>query len=206
MKYKVIKSKRKSICLSLNEKGEPIVKAPIKVSDKVIEDFVLSKQKWLEKQLKAHAKIDDFSSKFDFKNKIYLLGQELKLEEVDMSLLALQENKLERKLSSLYLEYAHKILPQMVKEVLAEHNLRCASLKVSSSHRIWGSFDRNLNMKLNWKLVHLPKPLINYVIIHELCHGLQLNHSPKFWQQVSIRCPEYKQLKKQLEMYSFLLK
>ncbi len=113
------------------------------------------------------------------------------------------EKKVE--LTKLYLSEAEKHLPAMAAEISGQCGLKFLSLKLSNSKRNWGSFDRNGNMKLNFRLVMLPKPLIEYMIIHELCHGVHLNHSKAFWEEVKSHCPDYKKRKKQLDMYSFIL-
>ena len=71
---------------------------------------------------------------------------------------------------------------------------------------MWGSLDKNNNMVLNYKLISLPLDLINYVIIHELCHSLQFNHSKRFWAEVKSFCPNYKECNNQLKFLSYVLK
>ena len=61
-------------------------------------------------------------------------------------------------------------------------------------------------MKLNWKLLILPRNLAEYVVCHELCHSLHMNHQPKFWKAVEKICPDFKTRKKELSKYGFLLK
>ena len=100
---------------------------------------------------------------------------------------------------------AEQLLVPMAKNLAKQLNLQLSSVKLTRSHRFWGSLDRHKNMKLNYQLIVLPKELVQYVIIHELCHGVELNHSPKFWAEVKKYCPQYKKRKRELELYSFLL-
>ncbi len=203
MKYNLIREKRKTISMRVNSNGEIIVKAPLKATTAVIEDFISSKSHWIEKQQKRINKINTFHDEFDFQSYIYLLGQKYRCEDIDLSLL-MQGNKKE-KLLDFYHDEAEKHLPAIAKEISERINLTYKSLKLSNSRHVWGSYDRNGNMKLNWRLVILPKELIEYVVVHELCHGVHLNHSKAFWEEVKTYCPEYKSLKKQLDNYSFLL-
>jgi predicted metal-dependent hydrolase len=62
----------------------------------------------------------------------------------------------------------------------------------------WGSCSRNGNLSYNWKLVMAPETVIDYVVIHELAHLKQMNHSKKFWQLVAAYCPEWRDCKKWL--------
>ncbi len=203
MEYNLIREKRKTISLRVSSSGDIVVKAPLKATTAVIEDFITSKSHWIEKQQKRVNNIQAFRNEFDFNSYIYLLGQKYNFADIDLSLL-MQGNK-KGKLIEFYYSEAEKKLPKLAKEISERTNLTYKSLKLSNSRRMWGSYDRNGNMKLNWRLVILPKELIKYVVVHELCHGVHLNHSKAFWEEVRTYCPEYKTLKKQLDNYSFLL-
>lgn len=68
----------------------------------------------------------------------------------------------------------------------------------------WGSCSLAKNLNFNYRLAFLPPTLQDYIIVHELCHLQELNHSPKFWALVNITLPEYKALRKTLKNYSLL--
>jgi len=63
----------------------------------------------------------------------------------------------------------------------------------------WGSCSRKGNLSFNWKLMMAPEAVIDYVVIHELAHLKQMNHSKKFWQLVAEHCPEWHDCKKWLQ-------
>ena len=201
MKYTLIRQRRKTVALTVEDNGDLTVKAPIKTSQKFIEDFILSKRAWIDRQKKKNDSINNFKLKFNFKKRLYILGEAYKFEDVDLSFIKPRSNDIIK----FYQKLAGKKLPEFVKELVTKTKLKCKSVKLSSSRRIWGSFDRNFNMKLNWRLIILPKPLIDYIIIHELCHGIELNHSKAFWSNVEKHCPDYKQRKKELALYTFVL-
>lgn len=201
MKYELIREKRKTISMRVEPNGQIVVKAPIKAPIAFIEQFILSKQNWIAKQLKRVESVNSFKNSFDFSSYFYILGQKCNFAEVDMALIGATQKQIWKH----YNKMAAELLPDMVGKKVEEVGLEYRTLKISNSRRVWGSFDRNGNMKLNYKLVILPPELVNYVIVHELCHGKYLNHSKQFWAKVGDFCPEYKKLKKQLEMYSFLL-
>ncbi len=203
MVYNLTRQKRKTVSISLNKSGEILVKAPLKTPLSKIEEFLYEKEHWIEKQKIKMAKVNEFKNKFDLNNYVYILGKSYKPEDINISFQKKGDKLFKQTLQQFYYNMAENKLPLMVEGNC--HNLKYNSVKLTNSKRIWGSFDRNYKMKLNWRLIMLPEELIHYVIIHELCHGLELNHSKAFWLHVGEYCPNYKKLKKQLEMYSFLL-
>ncbi len=76
---------------------------------------------------------------------------------------------------------------------------RYNSLTIRNARTRWGSCSRLGNLNFNWKLIILPEPVIDYVIIHELCHLKELNHSPTFWKLVEKYCPDYYEHRKWLK-------
>lgn len=68
----------------------------------------------------------------------------------------------------------------------------------------WGSCFPNKSITLNWKLVKAPLYVINYIVVHELAHLIELNHSEEFWNIVSVQVPNYKKAKKWLTQHGEL--
>jgi predicted metal-dependent hydrolase len=64
-------------------------------------------------------------------------------------------------------------------------------LALSSARTRWGSCSRRGGVRLNWRLIHFPLSLIDYVVVHELAHLHEMNHSPRFWAIVARHCPDY---------------
>ena len=67
----------------------------------------------------------------------------------------------------------------------------------------WGSCSKTGKVTLNLKLIQAPRALIDYVILHELCHLLELNHSPRFWALLTRVIPEWERLRDELNHYEF---
>ncbi|HEY9104463.1 SprT family zinc-dependent metalloprotease [Chitinimonas sp.] len=70
--------------------------------------------------------------------------------------------------------------------------LRYSEFKLSSAGTRWGSCTSQGAIRLNWRLMQAPLPVLDYVVIHELCHLVELNHSPRFWALVASVCPDWK--------------
>lgn len=67
----------------------------------------------------------------------------------------------------------------------------------------WGSCSKKSNLNFNYRLVHLPLHLCDYVVVHELCHLQELNHAKAFWDLVAETLPNHKELRKELKSFRF---
>ncbi len=74
-------------------------------------------------------------------------------------------------------------------------------ISIKNQKSRWGSCSRKGNLNFNYRIVHLPKEVLDYLVIHELCHLREFNHSPQFWQLVAKAAPEYRQLRRKLKNY-----
>jgi predicted metal-dependent hydrolase len=88
-------------------------------------------------------------------------------------------------------ERARHELPARLLELANANGLRVQRVSVRNQRWRWGSCSRNGHICLNWRLAQMPPPIRDYVMIHELMHLKQMNHSPKFWKLVARACPEY---------------
>jgi predicted metal-dependent hydrolase len=69
--------------------------------------------------------------------------------------------------------------------------VRWQKLSLSSAGTRWGSASADGSIRLNWRLIHFREPIIDYVVVHELAHLREMNHSPRFWQHVENVLPDY---------------
>jgi predicted metal-dependent hydrolase len=74
-----------------------------------------------------------------------------------------------------------------------------AGWRLSSARTQWGSCSHDGRVRLNWRLVHFPLPVIDYVIAHELAHLRELNHSPRFWREVARLLPSFEAARDQIK-------
>ncbi|MCF8179296.1 MAG: M48 family metallopeptidase, partial [Sulfuritalea sp.] len=77
--------------------------------------------------------------------------------------------------------------------------LEAPQLRLSSAHTRWGSCSKHGGIRINWRLIHLPTHLGDYVIAHEVAHLLEMNHSPRFWTVVDSIYPDWKAARSELK-------
>jgi len=100
---------------------------------------------------------------------------------------------------------AARELPPRVYEFAAVHQLTVSRVTVRNQRSRWGSCSRHGTISLNWKLIQTPPFVRDYIILHELMHLRQMNHSAHFWREVKSVCPEYKTAERWLKQHSSLL-
>ena len=100
---------------------------------------------------------------------------------------------------------AARELPPRVLELAGRHGVPVTRVSVRNQRTRWGSCSRHGAISLNWRLIQLPGFVTDYVILHELMHRRQLNHSAAFWREVERVCPEYQTAEHWLKQHSSLL-
>lgn len=87
---------------------------------------------------------------------------------------------------------AKEDLPARVSRLASQMGLTFGRITIRSQHSRWGSCSAKGNLNFNCLLMLCPEEVRDYVVIHELCHRKEMNHSPAFWQEVEAFCPDYK--------------
>jgi predicted metal-dependent hydrolase len=97
-------------------------------------------------------------------------------------------------------------LPCRLRALAAAHGLRVARVTIRNQHTRWGSCSRSGSVSLNWRLVLMPDPVRDYVLIHELMHLRHANHSRRFWRAVEEACPWYREARRWLRKHGDTLR
>jgi predicted metal-dependent hydrolase len=213
----IVRSKRKTIALIIEENAEITVRAPLKVSNKEITDFVSKHTGWIESKLvKVREKIADKAER-DGKS-ILFRGRDLEIEynlgtdyavKIGESKLFLDESLRGNEKANIALLFKRNAKTYFVRrtvELARQFGFSPNSIRQSSARLKWGSCNyRKKSINLNWRLIMAPLEVSDYVIIHELCHLKHPNHSANFWSLVEKYCPDWKAHKKWLADYGRLL-
>ncbi|MCK5540692.1 MAG: M48 family metallopeptidase [Deltaproteobacteria bacterium] len=172
----VSSSRARRINVSVKAAGGVRVAVPKRASLKDAQQFVLSKQDWIEKQLIRLKKVQDEADKF---------SEEVKGLDIN--------------------EAASKIAARL-QELAREHNFSYNRLTIRNQKTRWGSCSAKNNISLNVKLALLPDELRDLVLVHELIHTKIKNHGPKFWQKLEEIYPQARKLDQQVNNHSGLLR
>ncbi|NCN52270.1 M48 family metallopeptidase [Candidatus Parcubacteria bacterium] len=98
-----------------------------------------------------------------------------------------------------YKEHAREIITARVAYWNQTYQFSYGRIAIKNQRRCWGSCSEKQNLNFNYKIIFLPEALMDYVVVHELCHLAELNHSKHFWAEVAKSFPEYKEHARHLE-------
>lgn len=95
-------------------------------------------------------------------------------------------------------ERARIFVHNKLKQYNQFYNFSYNGVRIKNQKTLWGSCSKNNNLNFNYKLVLLSERLAEYIVVHELCHLKEFNHSERFWKLVALTIPEYKEIRKEL--------
>ena len=212
------KAERKTVKIEVRLDGAVVVYYPKYCPKERAEAFVREKSLWIDRKrdeiLKNRARNDDI---FEL-NTILLLGKRVVLmyekgvvnpvlteKALLMPIDAEKSPEKKREYLKKYIKNAaNDILPHCVSLFTKKIGKCPTKIIILQQKSVWGSCNTKKEIRLNAKLVMLPRDLMEYVVIHELCHMIELNHSQKFWQNVNLFCDSAK-CRKNLKQYNYLI-
>lgn len=209
MEYSIMKSDRKTISITIKEDGAVIVRAPRWVSDRRIQLLVKEKEKWiLEKYQELQERNQDkpirrytSGERYPLYGQIYVLEVHPKeltciriYTEKDHVILegpVLERNSVKQLLREWYIRQAREIFARRVAYYANKLGVSYGKIRVKEQKTRWGSCSEKGNLNFNWKLLLAPPQILDYVVVHEVCHLKHMNHSADFWSCVKGLLPEY---------------
>ncbi len=210
---KIIYSKRKSISLVIDSKGDFFVRAPYRCDESRIFDFIRKKANWIIKkrvESKTHIKYPPIKcTNYEI---IPIFGEEYHIVLNDISRVKINNheilipNKDSKSKLALYLRRTlKKYLSVRIPEFAKIMNVEYLSISISSARTNWGSCSVKNRLHFTYRLAMCPNAVIDYIIVHELSHILVKNHSRAFWEMVSKYCPNYKTAEKWLKDNRYIM-
>lgn len=200
MNYRVIKSKRRTLCLSVEKDGEILVRAPIDTGDKEIKDFVIKHERWISARL-AKRKGERGLSLNDGE-RIALFGESYEIEEgkpkLESGIIFLPANGRKEAFLKLIKRYSKEKMSALAESVSSRYGFEYSLIRISTARTRWGSCSRKGVLSFTCFLAFVPVDLAYYVAVHELCHTRHFDHSKNFWREVERVLPDWRSRRKAL--------
>ena len=216
---KIVRTERKSIALQVTDDATLIVRAPVYVDDETIERVVLKRKDWVEKNRNSILKRDPKFSTREFVNGegFLYLGKYYKLTIVDEQETALKLGNgfcLSRDLLPTarqvfilwYREKAHEKISERAEWYAQKSGFEYNNINITNAQKRWGSCSSKRNLNFSWRLIMAPLPVVDYVVVHELVHLEEKNHTKMFWNKVKMLMPDYEKRKEWLKRNGYLLR
>lgn len=173
--FTLVKSKRKTYSISVEDSGEVVLRVPLTAREKDISQILTEKKNWII----TH----------------YRKRQELLKNRPESNLTKSQEEALKAR----YIQAAKEYFPKRAAYYQQFTGGNYTRITIREQKTRWGSCSSRGTLSFNWKLMLAPPAVLDYVVVHELCHLKHMDHSPAFWQAVEAVLPGYKELRKWLK-------
>lgn len=220
--YELIKKKKKNIGIRIDANGVVKVTSPFFVEDSYIHEVVNKRADWILLKLKLLREMNKgaLERRYSRGDNIVYLGEEYKLKVIE-------EVEVEGRIGFSGEEFEVLVSPEMdevekekvIRERLAEWykheafkqfkgrtrfyseilKLYPNNIRIKEQKSIWGSCSSKNNINFNWKLIMAPLTVLDYIVVHELCHLRHRDHSKNFWGLVEQIMPDYKEKRKWLK-------
>ena len=215
---KLIRSHRKTIGLQITNDARLIVRAPFFASESLIHRLIRQKESWIKakqdyfKQRQSKVLVRKFQpgEEFLFLGRVYplVISDDLPKAVVFDGALKIAQVALpnaKKHLENWYKSQALDYITQRVEDYARETGLKHHTIKVNEARTRWGSCGHKNTLNFTWRLIMAPPRVVDYVIVHELMHLKEKNHSHKFWAEVAQIIPDYRQDERWLKQNGHLL-
>jgi predicted metal-dependent hydrolase len=202
-KIHIVRSHRKTIALHVHIDGTIEVKAPYLMPKFFINRFIESNKEWIEKRTKKVQQAQSLQKAYTDGEKFLYLGDEYTLQIGDYPKIEVNSTKIlfpkalvfriKKEIENWYISQAKEIIEQETKRYAQDMQTSFTSITYSDTKSQWGRCTYDNRLQFSWRLIMTPLLVLRYVVIHELAHTIEKNHSFLFWSKVKSVNPSYKQ-------------
>lgn len=216
--YEIKYSKRKTLNITVERDRKIIVRAPENTSAQKIEEVLQSKKQWLKEKINHTQKypVDTQTKEFISGETLLYLGKNYQLLVVDEAIEGIEFEQRFRiskanqpnanaLFKQWYLHQALKLIEPLATNFAKNLGVIYNEFKTSEMKYRWGSCTPANNIIFNWRIIKAPMYVLEYLVAHELVHLMENNHTPRFWNILSIQVPNYLKAKKWLKENGHLL-
>ena len=205
------------LCLEISQRNGLVVTVPHSYPLRRLPGLLESKSRWILRQLNKFSRMQSLPppKQLEAGDTVPYLGRDLVLvkqenrrngvfrqgDKLIVSPELFDNRLLERALEQWYRTEAAALLAGIADRLSSRIGIGYRRIAIRGQKTRWASCSRQRNLSFNWKLIMAPEPVVEYVIIHELLHLKEMNHSEKFWELVARYCPAWKQHKKWLRQH-----
>lgn len=209
--YGIIWSNRKTLTIAIEVGGKVVVKAPSFLTKKEIEYYLVKKRDWILNHLPQMVALEEKKNirKYEAGEKFLFRGVEYLLEirrdvsyttpvvkllpgKLHISGKQLTSDEIQNALKEWYVKQAVQIVQRRVGFYAPLLNVVPNKISLRDTKSRWGSCSSRGNIMINWRVIMAPPEILDYVVVHELCHLKEMNHSRKFWKLVETIIPDWK--------------
>jgi len=211
--YRLVRTKRKTIAIYIRYDGVE-VRAPIKMPKQDIDRFVMHKMNWIEEKTSLmqersanrHSFNIGYCSYIRYRGALYPIKAGDSTESLfnDTAFIVppnLSSKEIKNACIHIYRIQAKVHIEQRTAHFAKIMALNYASVGITGAQKQWGSCTSKKRLNFSWRLMMADDDLIDYVIVHELAHTVELNHSARFWAIVEGVMPDYRSLKARLNSF-----
>ena len=216
MQPKIIRSRRRTLAIQILPDATLVVKVPLFTPMIFINKFINQNLEWIENKLDLVRKQKTKTGEYGEGDLIFFLGNEYAIKYGDYTNIALKEKnifiptalrfRIKKELTNWYIKHARVLITKQVEYYSEQMKAPYVDLKFSDTKSQWGRCTHDNKLQFNWRLIMASMLVINYVVVHELAHTIEKNHSRAFWSKVRLYNPSYRQQIKWLKENSQLLK
>ena len=204
MDFEIIRSGRKTIAVEVTTEGEVLVRAPLRLARREVAAFVDRHRGWIARKLaQAEAQRERQSPRQFVQGESFpFLGEMIRLRLVEGAEYLRRDNgefllgadlvpRAPALFRTWYRARAREILEERVERFARRMGVVVRGVRITDAKQRWGSCSPAGTLNFAWRLVMAPEGIIEYVIVHELAHLIEMNHSRRFWETVGRVLPDY---------------
>jgi predicted metal-dependent hydrolase len=218
LEYRVVRSRRQTLELTVERDASVVVHAPEGTSLREIERAVARKRLWLYQKVNHKQKYPLLRTRKEFVSgeTIAYLGRNYRLEVTDLPVNGVQfrshfvvSRRARHRVAQLFRRWhtdrAREHIPSRAERFAAAMGVECRRIAISDLKVRWASCTPAGNLNFNWRIMKAPAPVVDYVIVHELAHLLEPNHTARFWNIVAVQVPHWQKAKDWLREHGGVL-
>ena len=176
IRVEVVYSRRRTLGLEVRADGRVILRAPKGLSNQAVMDFVKERQAWIVQK--------------------WFETERIRRQKAERPPMDYEQNPA---LEAQYRKEARRRITERAAYFAEKMGVDYGRIAIKAAKTRWGSCSAQGNLNFHWKLILMPPAILDYVVVHELAHRIEMNHSPRFWTQVERILPDYRERRRWLK-------